>query len=64
MPACVQNNSLPYMVCQQTNTGVFDLGSTMGFDEIAPGLLNVSFNYGTPVRCVVDARPMCGSMCG
>ena len=37
--ACVdeENKSLPYMVCQTTEDGTYDLGSVVGFEEEAPG---------------------------
>ena len=37
------------MVCQQTASLDFNLGSIMGFNEIKQGYLNITFTGGTPV---------------
>jgi hypothetical protein len=37
------------MACEDTSAGAFDLGSVIGFKEIAPGKLNISLAYGTTV---------------
>jgi hypothetical protein len=44
------NQSLPYMACQTTQDGVYDLGSVIGFIETALGSVTMTFTGGTPVR--------------
>ena len=44
-----QGNPLPYMMCETTPAGAFDMGSILGFKEIAPGKLNISLAYGSVV---------------
>jgi len=40
------NQSLPYMVCQTTQDGVYDLGSVLGFTENAIGNTTLTFSGG------------------
>jgi hypothetical protein len=54
-PKSAQGTPLPYMMCETTPAGAFDMGSILGFKEIAPGKLNISLAYGTVV-CQVLKR--------
>lgn len=42
------NQSLPYMTCQTTQDGVYDLGSVIGFVETGLGSVVMTFTGGTP----------------
>lgn len=42
------NQSLPYMACQTTQDGIFDLGSIIGFLETGLGAVTMTFTGGTP----------------
>ncbi len=42
------NKSLPYMMCQMTNDGVFDLGSQVAYTETARGEITMTMSGGTP----------------
>ena len=41
------------MVCQETATTNYDLGSVIGYQEISQGNLNITFTQGTPVSKVI-----------